>query len=271
MLTLLALEHRRLRMSQAIHTRFTTSTSPGVRVLREILIVGIGYLIYSQVRGLAGDRVVDAFYNGYRVIQIEQDLGIFQELALQSLILPHALLVDLFNFIYFYGLFPVLIPTAVFLFWRRPHVYGLARNAFLLSGAIAVIFYTLLPTAPPRLIGFGFIDTLGQSMTPTYDSIPGVNHFAAVPSMHVGWNFLMAVALYIGLKGFKYREAVLLFPFVMFTSTLVTGNHYIVDGILGIIVAGAALYMAYRIQKWDERRRLRAEIRRAEAEALAVP
>ncbi|MPZ24725.1 MAG: hypothetical protein GEU28_14635 [Dehalococcoidia bacterium] len=255
-------------MSQAIQTKSRSGTSPGVRVLREILIVGIGYLIYSQVRGLAGDRVVDAFYNGYRVIEIEQDLGIFKELALQSLILPHALLIDIFNFIYFYGLFPVLIPIAIFLFWRRPHVYVLARNAFLLSGAIAVIFYTLLPTAPPRLIGFGFIDTLGQSMTPTYDSIPGVNHFAAVPSMHVGWNFLMAVALYIGLKGTRFRELVLLFPFVMFTSTLVTGNHYIVDGLLGIVVASTALYLAYKIQRWDDRRRDRAELRRAEAEAL---
>jgi len=257
-------------MSQAIHTKSNSGSSPSARILREILIVGIGYLIYSQVRGLAGDRVVDAFYNGYRVIQIEQDLGIFKELALQSLILPHSLLVDIFNFIYFYGLFPVLIPTAIFLFWRRPHVYVLARNAFLLSGAIAVIFYTLLPTAPPRLIGFGFIDTLGQSMTPTYDSIPGVNHFAAVPSMHVGWNFLMAVALYIGLKGTKYRELVLLFPIIMFISTLVTGNHYIVDGILGVIVASTALYLAYRIQRWDDNRRLKAERERAETDALVA-
>src|SRR5687767_15662081 len=120
-------------MSQAIQTKSTTGMSPGMRILREILIVGVGYLIYSQVRGLAGDRVVDAFYNGYRVIQIEQDLGIFTELALQSLVVPHSLLVDIFNFIYFYGLFPVLIPTAIFLFWRRPQVYVLARNAFLLS------------------------------------------------------------------------------------------------------------------------------------------
>jgi membrane-associated phospholipid phosphatase len=237
-----------------------------MRILREVLIVGIGYLIYSQVRGLAGDRVVDAFHNGYRIVQLEQDLGIFEELALQTLILPHSILVDFFNFIYFYGLFPLLLPTAVFLFWRRPRVYVMARNAFLLSGFIAVIFFTLLPTAPPRLMGFGFIDTLGQSLTPTYDSIPGVNHFAAVPSMHVGWNFLMAVSLYIALRGVPGRSFVLLLPFAMFFSTLVTGNHYIVDGLLGILVSALALSIAVLIQKWTDKQRQQKEEREAELE-----
>lgn len=258
-------------MSQALHNKYSSEASPGYRILREILIVGIGYFIYSQVRGLAGDRVVDAFYNGYRVVQIEQDLGIFVERTLQALIVPKPLLLDIFNFIYVYGLFPILLPTAVFLFWRRPRVYVLVRNAFLLSGAIAAVFFLLIPTAPPRLMGYGFIDTLGGTLTPTYDSIPGVNHFAAVPSMHVGWNFLMAVALYMALKGTRFRELVLLFPIVMFTATLVTGNHYIVDGLLGTLVAATALYLAYRIQRWDDARTARKELQAAEAvEAEAV-
>jgi membrane-associated phospholipid phosphatase len=246
-------------MSQAIHTKQATETSPGIRILREILIVGIGYFVYSQVRGLAGDRVVDAFYNGYRVVQIEQDLGIFVERTLQALIVPKPLLLDIFNFIYVYGLFPLLLPTAAFLFWKRPRVYILVRNAFLLSGAIAVIFFLLLPTAPPRLMGYGLIDTLGGTLTPTYDSIPGVNHFAAVPSMHVGWNLLMAVALYMGLKGMRFRQLVLVFPLVMWTATLVTGNHYIVDGLLGMVVAMTALYIAWRIQLWGDNRQARKE------------
>lgn len=251
-------------MSQALQTKYNAGSSPGYRILREILIVGIGYLVYSQVRGLAGDRVVDAFYNGYRVVQIEQDLGIFVERTLQAIIVPKPLLLDIFNFVYVYGLFPLLLPTAVFLFWRKPRVYVLVRNAFLLSGAIAAVFFLLLPTAPPRLMGYGFIDTLGGTLTPTYDSIPGVNHFAAVPSMHVGWNFLMAVSLYMALKGKRFRELVLLFPVVMFTSTLVTGNHYIVDGLLGVVVAATALYLAYRIQRWDDAKRERRELQEAE-------
>jgi hypothetical protein len=230
-----------------------------IRFLQEVLIVGAGYLVYSQVRGLAADRVVDAFGNAYRIVELEQNLGIFEELALQTLILPHDGILHVFNFFYFYGLFPLLLPTAIWLYFRRPHVYMLARNAFLISGAIAVCFYIALPTAPPRLIGMGFIDTvsaLSSGFTPTYSSIPGVNHFAALPSMHVGWNFLTAVALYLALSGFRARPIVLILPVLMFTSTVVTGNHYFLDGVLGLVVAATGLGIALVIHRRAERRRI---------------
>jgi membrane-associated phospholipid phosphatase len=227
------------------------------RFLQEILIVGLGYLVYSQVRGLASDRVVDAFANGRRIVEIERNLGIFKELAIQTYVLPHDTLVHLFNVIYFYGLFPLLIPTAIFLFVKRPKVYVLTRNAFLLSGGIAVIFFLLLPTAPPRLLDLGFIDTLNRSLTPSYSSIPGVNHYAALPSMHVGWNFLTAYALFLAFDNVRVRAAFLLFPAVMLASTVVTGNHYILDGVLGIVVAAVALLMARYLQRWQELREKR--------------
>jgi membrane-associated phospholipid phosphatase len=224
------------------------------RLLNEILIVGLGYLVYSQVRGLAADRVTDAFRNGYNIVDLERDMGIFEELAVQTWVLSHDMLVDIFNVIYFYGLFPLLLPTAVFLFWRRPAIYVLARNAFLISGGIAVIFYLTLPTAPPRLLELGFIDTLNQSFTPTYDSIPGVNQYAALPSMHVGWNFLTAVVLAMAFAGFRFRYVVFLLPLAMFTATVATGNHYFLDGVLGIAIAGVALLIALRIKRYGEER-----------------
>jgi hypothetical protein len=214
----------------------------------------LGYLVYSQVRGMAGNRVVDAFSNGRAIVELERDIGIFVELTVQAFILPHDFLVDVFNFIYFYGLFPLLLPTAAWLFLKRPRVYNLTRNAFLASGGIAVIFFLLLPTAPPRLMGMGFIDTLGQSFVLTHNSIPGVNHFAALPSMHVGWNFLTAVALYLALDGHRGRSLVLLLPVAMFTATVVTGNHYVLDGALGLIVAMAGLGVATQIERFLARR-----------------
>lgn len=226
----------------------TLKAGTGNRLLKEVLVVGLGYLVYSQVRGLAGDRVVDAFNNASHVVRLEQSLGIFEELAVQAWILQHEAVVHFFNFVYFYGLFPMILPTAAWLFWKRPHIYELARNAFLASGAIAVFFFLILPTAPPRLMDLGFIDTLGQGLTPTYNSIPGVNHYAAVPSMHVGWNFLAAFSLYLAFVGWPWRMLLLAFPAVMFFSTVVTGNHYFVDGILGIIVALAGLRIALWLQ-----------------------
>jgi membrane-associated phospholipid phosphatase len=239
------------------------------RVLTEVLFVVAGYLVYSQVRGLAGDRVFDAFINAYRLVDIERELGIFREATLQSWVLSSALLVDVFNMIYFWMFFPTVIPSAIWLYLKRPRTYELARNAFLISGGIAVIFFLTLPTAPPRFLGhMGFIDTLNQSFTPTYSSIPGVNHYAALPSMHVGWTFLLAVALYQALKGRPFRGVVFAIPVLMFTSTIVTGNHYFLDGVLGLIVAAVALRIALAIQRRELARAVEVV---TEAPAMAAP
>lgn len=230
-------------------TSIETTRSGRTRVLYEVLFVVAGYLVYSQVRGLAGDRVFDAFINAYSLVDIEQKLGIFKEVTLQRWVLPNATLVDFFNMVYFWMFFPFVIPSAIWLYIKRPRTYELARNAFLISGGIAVIFFLLLPTAPPRFLGhMGFIDTLNQSFTPTYSSIPGVNHYAALPSMHVGWTFLLAVALFQAFKGFPLRGAFFAIPLLMWTATIVTGNHYFLDGVLGLCVALVALRIALVIQ-----------------------
>ena len=225
------------------------------RVLNEVLFVVAGYLVYSQVRGLAGDRVFEAFINAYNLIDIERDLGIFKEATLQRWVLPNAMLVDFFNMIYFWLFFPLVIPSAIWLYLKRPSTYRLARNAFLISGAIAVIFFLTLPTAPPRFLGqMGFIDTLNQSFTPTYSSIPGVNHYAALPSMHVGWTFLLAVVLCQAFKGWPGRYVFFAIPLLMFTATIVTGNHYFLDGVLGLLVAVLALRVALAMQQGGQER-----------------
>jgi membrane-associated phospholipid phosphatase len=227
------------------------------RVLYEVLFVVAGYLVYSQVRGLAGDRVFDAFINAYNLIDIERELGIFYEVTLQRWVLPNATLVDFFNMVYFWCFFPVVIPSAIWLFIKRPDTYQLARNAFLISGGIAVIFFLTLPTAPPRFMDhLGFIDTLNQSFTPTYSSIPGVNHYAALPSMHVGWTFLLAVAMCRAFPAWRFRGVFFVIPMLMFTATIVTGNHYILDGVLGMIVALVALRIALTLQRREQRRQL---------------
>lgn len=237
--------------------------------VREILILAIGYFVYSQVRGLAADRTADAFRNAYNIIHFERDIGIFFESAVQAAVLSQATLLHFFNFVYFYGFFPLVVPTAIWLFWKRPHVYILMRNAFLISGAIAVIFFLLLPTAPPRMIGMGFVDTLGRTMTPTYESLPGVNQFAALPSMHVGWNFLTAMAIYLALHGLRFRWLIFILPAIMLTATVATGNHYFIDGLLGIVVAFAALRVAVYIRDHPPRsRHLRQLLTRSDEEEL---
>ena len=217
------------------------------RLLQELILVGIGYFLYSQVRGLAGDRTADAFRNAYWIVDFERNSGIFKELLFQKLILPHDLLVHAANLIYFYGLFPLMVPTAVWLFIRHPRQYLFLRTAFLASGGIALIFFLLLPVAPPRLLGMGFVDTLGLSFVPAYSSIPGVNHFAAVPSMHVGWSLLTAIGIGMAVRGRLGQAIAIGMPTIMLVATVTTGNHYFLDGLMGIVVALIGLGLALRL------------------------
>jgi membrane-associated phospholipid phosphatase len=129
-------------------------------------------------------------------------------------------------------------------------VYSLIRNSFLASGAIALVVFALFPVAPPRLIGAGFIDTLQYTLALSYDKSPGVNEFAAVPSMHVGWNLLLALGLFLSFRHPLVRGAALLLPPAMILSTVVTGNHYLVDAPLGIMVALFGLVIALLIRRY---------------------
>ncbi len=240
-----------LSSTTAPSSRSQSQFRPGLGLLPEVILVGLGYFIYSQVRGLAADRATDAFQTAVWIVDLERHLGFFEELSLQRHVLAVRGLIEPFNFVYFYGLFPLIIPTAVWLFIKHRPTYIVMRNAFLISGGIAVIFYSLTPCMPPRLLpGFDFVDTaMGRSWVPSYASIPGVNHYAALPSMHVGWNFLVMVGL-VGTIGRRWlRSLVVLIPVMMLFSTVVTGNHYFFDGIAGMTVAASGLGIALLLER----------------------
>jgi membrane-associated phospholipid phosphatase len=245
-----------------VTTRSNSSHLSRNRVLYEVLFIVGGYIVYTSIRGMAGDRVFDAFANAYALIDIERDLGIFKEVSLQRWIGLNGPLVDFFNIVYFWFFFPVLIPTAIALYIFRPEIYRLARNAFLISGGIAAIFFVTLPTAPPRFFGhLGFIDTLNDGLAPSYSSIPWVNPYAALPSMHVGWTFLLGTALFLAFRGWRFRPVFFVLPVLMFTATVATGNHYFLDGMLGLVVAATGLRIALLIQQRE------AEVPTAQLEA----
>ncbi len=212
--------------------------------------MAVAYLLYYLVRGHAAERTADAFKNAGQLIRLERDMGLFRELSLQAATVPYEGLTHLFNVIYFYGHFPLIIIAGAWLFWKHPPVYSLIRNSFLASGAIALVVFVLFPVAPPRLIGAGFIDTLQFTVALTYANSPGVNEFAAVPSMHVGWNLLLALGIFVAIRNPVARGVALLLPPAMILSTVVTGNHYLLDAPLGVMTALSGLTIALLIRRY---------------------
>jgi hypothetical protein len=210
----------------------------------EIVLLVSALPLYYLVRGLTNTetRIDEAVDRGVDIIRVEQSLGIFWEVELQSWVLSYGWLVDFLNYFYLFGHLPVIGVLAVWMyFWHKPQ-YLLMRNAFLLSGAIALIFYVNFPTAPPRLLpdhlGYGFVDTVFDQYNTGRPWTPGefVNEYAAFPSMHIGWNLLVGIAMWLASRNFFVRAFAVMMPVLMLSDIILTGNHYIIDALAGTVV-----------------------------------
>jgi len=221
--------------------------------LHEVVAVVVSFLVYFVIRGAVVGRAGEAIVRGIRLIELEQRLGIYHELEMQSWILGNYWLIKAMNWIYFWGHMPLVIVFAVWLYaWHR-HTYRLVRNAFLASGAIGVVVYWLFPVAPPRLIPFsGFIDTMAMFDRVGYNAQETrglVNEFAAVPSLHFGWSLLLGLAVaWVGRRPILWVFGVA-WPVAMFFAVVMTGNHFILDAVLGGIVSFAGLGVALAFER----------------------
>jgi PAP2 superfamily len=167
----------------------------------------------------------------------ERWLHLPSEAALQRVFLPHPLIIQVFN-LYYAGLhFPVMFSCLGWVFiWHRRH-YRQVRTTVVLFTAAALLVQ-LIPVAPPRLLpGSGLVDTAvlyGQSVYAT-----GFDEFSAMPSVHVGWSIIVAVAV-ITASGSRWRWLAVLYPMLTTLVVVVTANHYWLDGVVaGLLVAGA--------------------------------
>jgi membrane-associated phospholipid phosphatase len=214
------------------------------RYAREPLIILIAYIPYFFARGHAVRDTASAFENARRVMRVEENIGIFWELSVQSTTISLDILIHVFNVIYFYGHWPVIISIGLYLFLKQPRVYVITRNAFLLSGLVALLLYTSFPVAPPRLSAEGIVDTLALTVPISYDQSRFVNPYAALPSLHVGWDVLIALGLMHATQRLLWRAFAICLPPAMLLATVITGNHFFLDGVAGAMLAVVTFLVA---------------------------
>jgi membrane-associated phospholipid phosphatase len=220
--------------------------------------VALAFLLYFVVRANVIDDHDLALAHAQRIIDAEKALGIFVEYDWQQAVLESRLVVRFFNFVYFWLDFPLIAAVGLLMYFRRRRQYTFTRDAILASGAFALICYYLFPVAPPRLMPeLGIIDTLQVFNNASYQAQSTeffVNPYAAMPSLHVGWAVLLAIGV---AWGFGHRRWVLLLcllhPLTQWASTVVTGNHFILDGVGGLVAAAFGLAVALAMQRWGYR------------------
>jgi hypothetical protein len=161
------------------------------------------------------------------------------------------------NLVYFWAHAPLIAVGGVWLYRRHPDIYRLTRTAFLGSAIIGLICYRFFPVAPPRLAeGHSFVDTMQEHSKLSYQAqslAPFVNPYAAVPSLHFGWSFLMSVALVLARpRGLVVWAGAIAQPVLMFLAIVATGNHWVLDAPAGLIVCLAGLGGALALRRGKE-------------------
>ena len=90
----------------------------------------------------------------------------------------------------------------------------------------------------------GFVGTVSDDARRHYLSYPlsWTNRFAAFPSFHVGWTLIACLALAASLHSTHVRRAALIPAVLVGLAVISTGNHYVIDSIVGAAIALAAYH-----------------------------
>ena len=219
---------------------------PFAALLREAPFVVICYLAYSFSKDLIHEApVAVAFRNAWDLAHFELALGIFREAIIQRWFLDHArLVVYLADWFYTVGYWPVVLPTAIVLWWKRRDIYGQLRNVAFIAFVFVLVVYAVYPLAPPRMLP-GFADTLlGLPFTGHHISGSGgsgrlANEYAAMPSVHYGLALIAAIGVFRS-GGLLWKVAAVFYQAAMALTILVTANHYFMDILAAIAVVGLA-------------------------------
>ena len=222
-------------------------------VPRQLLVAVVGVVIYFGVRGRTEGNVDQAVQNARWVIDVERTLGINIEAHVQAWGRDFDVFVAVVNWIYIWGHWPVIASTLLWLVVLHPAAYVVTRNAMLLSGAFGMVVFALFPLAPPRLMDLGLLDTVTERSS-SYRVLqpPGfVNQYAAMPSLHMGWDLLIGMAIVGSAGALWLRVLGGLLPMLMGWAVVATANHYVVDLVAGVLLVLVCHAVASR---WAERK-----------------
>jgi hypothetical protein len=225
------------------------------------------YNAFEWVRSQIEGSRVDAVINARHLISTERFLHIFHEARVEHWILPCAPACSLAtvsdlqrNAIRFwniyYGLMHFVVPALVLIYLYHWHFerYRLWRNVAGFMLLISLLGFWLYPVLPPRLLPshFGFFDASyfgGIGPIGKAEAGPMANAYAAMPSLHIGWSTWCACAAVPVVRNRVVKVLLILHPIVTFFTVVVTANHYILDGVGGLVCLGLGYLVARAVTR----------------------
>jgi hypothetical protein len=213
-------------------------------VVRQVLLFMAAYQLYRLTRGLVNhpEAAAEAFSNARDLIGIERTLNIFVEPSVQTFTAGQQWLLDGASWMYINAQTSVTLSALAWLYLFRNQSFYFVRNMFLVAFGIALIGYSVFPTAPPRFFPeWGFFDAVSDFTGVPQDSVTINNLFnpyAAVPSMHVAFALMIGVPLAKLVRSRALKIFWATYPLLVVFVIVATANHFIADAVLGAAAAG---------------------------------
>lgn len=244
--------------------------------LRYLVTIFAMFGLYEAIRAIIALVHSDAsvaFANAQIIADLQVALGMESlEIHLQAWALQCPWLIVVCNHFYKQSHWTGASIYCIYYYkWKREHFYFFFRW-FILSNLLAFVGFVVYPMAPPRLMThMGIVDTIRSNGGYTKKMLdnPLINNYAAMPSMHFGYSFLYVASYFVSMY-WSYtstelphpsnapqcqsptmsRRAVvvsLLFSYVTFMmfSIMVTGNHFFLDGIAGVVCVSLAYLLSH--------------------------
>ena len=228
----------------------------------EIILFAFLDLLYEVLRAVIAPDVSGtrtAVANAHGIVRLERALAVGMEAWSQRV--TDAVAGGRFVATWYYSLAYFALYVGFFLLmwlWRRTR-YAFVRNWFWTAHAIGLVVFWAYPVAPPRLAAAGLVDTTKHALTlgGALDWFQHLrNEYAAMPSLHIGQSFLFALTLCSGCarRGGRLAQTCLwILPLWMAWVTTATANHYVLDGIGGIVTVLGALAVVNWVSAADIR------------------
>ena len=192
-----------------------------------------------------------ALDNAQRVVDAERLLGIHLEPEFQRPMLRYPGALHAMGAAYAGANVGLTISWLIVMFAQRNPEFHRMRRATVIATMAAQPFFLLFPCEPPRKLGH-IVDTIADVSGVDLESgligrlyIP----IAAMPSIHVTYAVVTGYGLAATSESRLVRAAGKLYAPLVAWIVFVTGNHYVLDAVLGGVIGGLAL----RVARWCSR------------------
>jgi membrane-associated phospholipid phosphatase len=97
-----------------------------------------------------------------------------------------------------------------------------------------------MPMAPPRLLDIGFVDNHTNGLITL-----AANPYAAMPSLHACDSLIVGIILFRETKHWWAKAFWVVWPAWVWFAVVATGNHFLLDCVVGMFVAFLSLAIVY--------------------------